>query len=139
MVALDTARSSIALITFRSSTLISSVMMVESSMEWAPPVRVYLPEGEPVEDTRVMPRGLKESLSTVSSKVSTISSLVRFRVKAVRRGVVVSGTNSVALKAESKGMGTTEFMFWSSSVVLSKAMKLSPVEVAISLIRLSSF
>ena len=136
---MDTARSSISLITFKSSTLISSVMTVESSIEWAPPVRVYLPEGEPVEDTRVIPRGLKESLSTVSSKVRTNSSLVRFKVKAVRQGSVVSGMKSVARKVESKGMGITEFMFWSSRVVLSKAMKLSPVEVAIAVIRLSSF
>ena len=122
VVSSDTANSLNLLISFKSSMSSCTVMKVESFKVWLPAISVYeVAVVAFLVDTRVIPVTSNVEASTVSSKVNSSVSVVKFKLKLSSVGFVPSGSNPVAFNADSISISTTKLLFMSIRVVLSKA------------------
>ena len=117
-----TANSLSLLISFKSSISSVTMMIVESFIVCVPASSVYVVEVVTfLVDTRVIPVTLNVEASTVSLNVNSSVSSVRFKLKLTNDGLVRSGSKPVTFNADSVSISTTELLFISISVVLSKA------------------
>ena len=122
VVSSDTANAVSLLISFKSLILSCTVMEVESFKVCIPAFNVYIVTIVAfLVDTRVIPVTLNVEASTVSSKVNSSVSVVKFKLKLTSDGSVSSGSNSITFNADSVSISTTTFSFMSIRVVLSKA------------------
>ena len=93
-----------------------TVMTVESLLVCSPALKVNAVNVKLVDETSVIPVTLNVEASTVSSKVNSRISDVKFRLKLVKFGLVKSWSKPVTILAVSVLISTTELLFMSTNV-----------------------